>query len=366
MREGWTYKKLGEVCEVLNGFAFKSNLFETAGLPILRISNLQNNVVTENGIVFFSKSSYPKINLEKYKVNPYDILIAMSGATTGKVAVNLTNRVFYLNQRVGLIRENSSIVKKNFLFYFLIAKSADNLEMALGVAQPNLSTKQIKDIQIPVPPLAEQERIVAELDLLSGIIEKKKEQLKAYDQLAQSIFHNMFSKEQAIKHEWRECCIGDIYKFQYGKGNRIPEDKGDYLCYGSNGVVGHHVTYNSENAPIIGHIGAYAGIVNWGAGKHYVTYNGVICTLKDVSNNPTYGFYLLKSQDYLSAAKRGGAQPFVSYDLLEAPTIFLPPLSLQQEFAETVEAIERQKALVQQSIDETQTMFDYTMDKYFG
>ena len=62
----------------------------------------------------------------------------------------------------------------------------------------------------------------------------------------------------------------------------------------------------------------------------------------------------------------GVAQPNISSKQIKEYTIILPPLSLQEEFAEKVEAIERQKALVQQSIEETQTMFDYTMDKYFG
>ena len=106
--------------------------------------------------------------------------------------------------------------------------------------------------------------------------------------------------------------------------------------------------------------------MNWGEGKHYVTYNGVICKLIDNNNNPVYGYYMLKSQDYLTMAKRGGAQPFVSYDLLEEPTTYIPPHDLQNVFAEKIESIEKQKALVQQSISETQTLFDSTMDKYFG
>ena len=226
--------------------------------------------------------------------------------------------------------------------------------------------KLLKEASIPLPPIAEQEKIVAELDCLTGIIEKKKQQLEELDRLAQSIFYDMFGEEQAIKHNWKQCRVGDVYKFQYGKGNKIPEDKGEYPCYGSNGMVGHHITFNSEDAPIIGHIGAYAGIVNWGAGKHFVTYNGVICKLRDNRNNPKYGFYLLKAQDYLNAAKRGGAQPFVSYDLLEEPLLYLPPFAIQNEFAQKIEAIEKEKELVKQSIVETETLFNSRMDYWFN
>ena len=253
-----------------------------------------------------------------------------------------------------------------FLFYCLKAKKSFFIKDAVGGAQPNISQNLIKKTEFPVPPLAEQHHIVEELDLLSSIIEKKKAQLNELDNLAQSLFYEMFNEEFAIKQNWRKCHVGDVYKFQYGKGNKIPEDKGNYLCYGSNGVVGHHTTFNSEDAPIIGHIGAYAGIVNWGIGKHYVTYNGVICKLKEYCNNPIYGYYMLKSQDYLNIAKRGGAQPFVSYDLLEEPTIYVPPLDLQNLVASKIEAIEHQKELIKQSIKEVETLFNSRMDYYFN
>ena len=81
----------------------------------------------------------------------------------------------------------------NLLGYIAYALKGLNLSsFASGAAIPHIYFKDYSKCKIPVPPIAEQERIVAELDLLSGIIEKKKEQLKAYDQLAQSIFYTMF------------------------------------------------------------------------------------------------------------------------------------------------------------------------------
>ena len=365
MKEGWEYKKLGDVAIIINGFAFKSSLFTKEGEKILRISNIQNDIVDLSDVVFFNKETY-KQNLDKYKVYPDDILIALSGATTGKIGINKTNETLYLNQRVAICRESVKTLNHKYLYCFLKTKSLEFLKDAEGVAQPNLSTEQMKNYVLPIPPLSEQQHIVEELDLLSSIIEKKKAQLNELDNLAQSIFYEMFNEEFAIKQNWRKCHVGDVYKFQYGKGNKIPEDKGNYLCYGSNGVVGHHTTFNSEDAPIIGHIGAYAGIVNWGIGKHYVTYNGVICKLKEDCNNPIYGYYMLKSQDYLNIAKRGGAQPFVSYDLLEEPTIYVPPLDLQNQFASKIDIIDKQKELLKQSIKEVEALFNSRMDYYFN
>ena len=123
--------------------------------------------------------------------------------------------------------------------------------------------------------------------------------------------------------------IGDIYDFQYGKGNTIPKEGGQYPVYGSNGVVGTHHEYNSEDSPVIGHIGAYAGIVNWGKGKHFVTYNGVICKHKSKEVNPQFAYYILLAQDFGSKAKNS-SQPFVSYDTLKEPVVLIPSLGEQE------------------------------------
>ncbi len=123
--------------------------------------------------------------------------------------------------------------------------------------------------------------------------------------------------------------IGDIYDFQYGKGNTIPKEGGQYPVYGSNGVVGTHHEYNSEDSPVIGHIGAYAGIVNWGKGKHFVTYNGVICKHKSKEVNPQFAYYILLAQDFGSKAKNS-SQPFVSYDTLKEPVVLIPSLAEQK------------------------------------
>ncbi len=122
--------------------------------------------------------------------------------------------------------------------------------------------------------------------------------------------------------------LGEIYEFQYGTGNVIPKTGGQYPVYGSNGIVGNHDEYNSEDAPVIGHIGAYAGIVNWGKGKHFVTYNGVICKIKTSDVLPPFAYHLLLLQDFLSKSN-SASQPFVSYHMLEAPEVMVPSVAEQ-------------------------------------
>ena len=170
----------------------------------------------------------------------------------------------------------------------------------------------------------------------------------------------MFGNHGKNPFDFLTTTMGNIYKFQYGKGNNIPEDKGEYPCYGSNGVVGHHTEYNSEDSPIIGHIGAYAGIVNWGKGKHYVTYNGVICKLINDQVNPIYGYYLLQIQDYNAVAKSGAAQPFVSYKDLDAPVVNIPPLELQNRFAAFVAEVDKSKFRIQKSLSTSRKLWTMT------
>ena len=80
MNNNWQLIKLGEVCDFQNGFAFKSKLFKEKGLPILRISNIQQDKISYNHLVFFQKEDYD-VDFEKYKVKKGDLIIAMSGAT---------------------------------------------------------------------------------------------------------------------------------------------------------------------------------------------------------------------------------------------------------------------------------------------
>ena len=124
--DGWVDTNLGEVCGFQNGFAFKSNSFKESGEPILRISNIQDGQFDARRLVFFDPKDYRE-NLDRYKVVKDDLLIAMSGGTTGKIGFNTENTVFYLNQRVGKFEPGKKL-EKRYLYYFLSTKVEENLE----------------------------------------------------------------------------------------------------------------------------------------------------------------------------------------------------------------------------------------------
>jgi type I restriction enzyme, S subunit len=188
-------RRLEEICGFQNGFAFKSKLFRDNGLPILRISNIQNNKVDTDKIVFFNIDDY-KENLDKYKVNKNDLLIAMSGGTTGKIGFNTIDKIFYLNQRVGKF-EPKKCLSKRYLFYFLSTRVEENLRISLGSAQPNLSTEQIKNFKIPFPSIQQQQIIVdnidditAETSRLESLYQQK---LSNLEELKKSLLQQAFS-----------------------------------------------------------------------------------------------------------------------------------------------------------------------------
>ncbi|QSF78090.1 restriction endonuclease subunit S [Escherichia coli] len=235
-----------------------------------------------------------------------------------------------------------------------------------------ISNYSQKKIPIPCPDnpeksLAIQSEIVRILDKFTALtaeltaeLNMRKKQYNYYrDQLL-----NLEGRENT-----REMRISDIYDFQYGTGNTIPKSGGQYPVYGSNGIVGSHDKYNSEDSPVIGHIGAYAGIVNWGQGKHFVTYNGVICRHKSKEVLQKYAYYLLLLQDFGSKSN-SASQPFVSYNILNAPIVLVPPL---QEQARIVAILDKFDALTNsiteglpREIELRQKQYEYYRDLLFS
>jgi type I restriction enzyme S subunit len=212
------YKVLGDLCDFQNGFVFKSKLFKDSGLPIIRITNIQDQIISTDKLVYFDPKNY-KQDFEKYKVEPNDLLIAMSGATTGKIGFNNTNKTFYLNQRVGNLKPKQ-VLNKKYLYYFLLTQVEKNLKKALGAAQPNLSTEQIKNLPLPFLPLPIQEKIVAKLDKsfaeIDKVIAATETNIKNIEDFFQSYLEKIYNNEHFAKKK-----ISEIAKIKGGK--RIPK-----------------------------------------------------------------------------------------------------------------------------------------------
>jgi type I restriction enzyme S subunit len=170
------WKPLGEVCDFKNGFAFKSSLFKESGLPIIRITNVNGKVIDLSDVKYFDAADYRE-NTKSYEVNYGDILIAMSGATTGKIGFYDHKSAAYINQRVGKFLPKEGLLNNRYLYHYLLSKVDSIYILAGGGAQPNLSSNALMEkILVPIPypndpkkSLAEQARKAAILDKFDAI-----------------------------------------------------------------------------------------------------------------------------------------------------------------------------------------------------
>ena len=174
----WEWVKLYDVCIFENGYAFPSKEYKKAGIPLIRISNIQQGSIELSNAVFI-QGEYP----EHFTVSNGDLLIAMSGATTGKMGIYKGDEKAYLNQRVGNIKViDEKILLPSFRNLFLNHQSSHILDLAYGGAQPNISSNMILELCFPLPPLTEQKRIVEEIERWFAVIddlEANKQDLQA-------------------------------------------------------------------------------------------------------------------------------------------------------------------------------------------
>lgn len=184
-----------EVCSIkyqikfINGFAFDSNCFQQKGdMPVFRIGDIIEDKISYEANVYVNKQNA----LNNYEVHKGDILLAMSGATTGKVGI-VKEQIGYINQRVGIIRSNI----QPWIFYNLKTNifSEYILLKAIGSAQPNISTENFKNYKIPLPPLPVQQAIATYLD-------EKTSQIDSLITLKQSKIESLKEYKKSIIYEY--------------------------------------------------------------------------------------------------------------------------------------------------------------------
>lgn len=165
--------------------------------------------------------------------------------------------------------------------------------------------------------------------------------------------------------DWEQRKLGEVFEFQYGEFNNNPDNGGEYPIYGANGIIGGYTDWNAENSSIIGHMGAYAGYVVWGEGKHFVTYNGTIARPKDNSIDSKYGYYLLDSKKIYKICA-GSGQPFVSYSDLNGIDILLPKDKDEQRLlAYYFTNLDHLITLHQRKCEQTKKLKKYMLQKMF-
>lgn len=209
-----------------------------------------------------------------------------------------------------------------------------------GSTRETFDWEDICEVELPIPSIEEQNKIVAQYQSVENKIKINEQICEKLEATSQTLYKYWFTDFEfpdengkpykssggkmiwneeigkQIPERWKVKSLDKLYKFQYGLGNNNPNNGGKYPVYGSNGIIGYYDKYNSIESPVIGHIGANCGSMVFGYGKHYVTYNGIICKIIN-DNCKYYGYRTLQFLDLMSET-RGSSQPFISYDILHS------------------------------------------------
>ncbi len=371
MKEGWEKKKMDDACEIEYGTRVVQKKDGGTIYPVYG-----------GGGATFRMDRYNRENC-----------LVVARFAMSKQCTRFVNGKFFLNDSGLTVNSKIDILYQSFLNWHIIALNDVIYSLGKGMAQRNLDMPSFRNINIKIPPLSEQQQIVEELDLLGSIIEKKKEQLKELDALAQSIFYDMFGDPVTNEKGWEVIRLGskcDVSSFKrvliedvVEKG--IPFIRGTELMSLSKGedtqfslfITPEHYerVKKISGVPKLGDLlipsinaNGSVWVLNTEKPRYYK--DGRVLWVH-VDNNfyssqaLKYIMHILIKNSYSTVASGATFAELKLFVLRELNTI-LPPLSLQHEFASKIEALEQQKELIKQSIKETETLFNSRMDYYFN
>ncbi len=193
--------KIGNIAKIFNGYAFKSTEYSEAGFQVIRITNVQNGYISNDNQKFIELKNK---SLERFILNEGDILISLTG-NVGRVGkIGKENLPAVLNQRVGKVIIQSKEVISDYLFHILKSNAVESklIENAKGIAQKNIGSSDIENIEIPLPSLEDQKRIVKILDRADALREKRKQAIGLLDEYLKSVFLEMFGDLNANDKNW--------------------------------------------------------------------------------------------------------------------------------------------------------------------
>lgn len=393
-KDGWEKKAIGDCFEsIRNGASIKQN-DNHGGIPITRIETISNSCFNRDKLGYANIDDSSKYT--KYILNDGDILMSHINSLKylGRAVLykKLDNEVIIHGMNLLNLISDKNIVESQFITYYFNSvgfKSQISRISKKSVNQASFTTTDLKKITVLIPPLPIQHQIVAELDTLSNIITKKKQQLTELDNLAQATFYDMFGDPVSNEKGWEVKKLNTISKvgtggtpsrkreseFYNGTINwaKTTEVSGKYIYSTEESIT--ELALNESNCKTypIGTI--LLAMYGQGRTRGNVGFLKVVAATNQacaaippsLGINQVFLFELFKnSYQYLRGLARGGNQENLNLNIVGNINIILPPLSLQNKFVDKIESIEQQKSLINQSITETQQLFDYTMDKYFN
>ena len=387
MKENWTYKKLGEVCTIERGGSPRpiSDYITDApdGLNWIKIGD-----ATEGSkYIISTKEKIRHEGLKKTRFVHKGDFILSNSMSFGKPYILDIDGCIHDGWLV--IHDDNNTFDKSYLYYLLGSPNMykEFQRLAVGGVVNNLNSEIVRNVVVAIPPLETQSRIVSELDLLQSIIDKQQAQLKELDKLAQAVFYDMFGDPVENEKGWEVKRLGelcDVYRggsprpIEHYLGGTIPwikigdATKGDdiYLHQTKEHIIEEGLNktrYIHSGSLIFANCGVSLGFAR------IITFNGCIhdgWLAFDNISNEIEKVFLLKSLNFCTQYFRSiapdGTQPNLNTSIMKSFKQIVPPLTIQKNYIAKIESIEKQKSAIIQSITETQKLFDYTMDKYFG
>ena len=388
MRKGWKYKKLGEVCEVVTGTTPKTNIPEYWGKGHYWVTPAELNDTT----VYIDKTERQitdeALSKTKLRLLPVGTVLLSSRAPIGKVAI--ANAEMYCNQGFKNCICSETIYNK-YLFYFLRLKKDYLNSLGRGATFKEISKSIVESIKIPLPPKSTQLAIVSELDKINELIRLKKEQLKDFDNLAQSLFYEMFGDPVENEKGWEVKKLGDICT-DITDGDHMPPPKSEFgipfitisdidkdtrcLNFENTFYVpeDYYNNLKENRKPQKGDLlytvtGSYGIPVIVKTDKKFCfqRHIALLRPNKEILSTIFLCYWVLSDGVKFMADKvaTGIAQKTVGLNSIRKFSCILPPLPLQHLFAQRIEQIEREKSEVQKSIQDLETLLASRMQYWF-
>lgn len=371
MNHGWEKKRLGDVCDI-----YQPKTISTKDL----VEGGEYDVFGANGII----GKYNSYNHEESEV-----LLTCRGATCG--TINVSKPKSWINGNAMVVHPTTTKLLKPYLQ--IVLKSVDYTGVITGAAQPQITRTSLEPVRILIPTVEKQEQIVSELGKINELIAAKRSQLKDLDALAQSLFYETFGDPLENSKRWNvgtlseyanfknglnftpaddgnkiKCLgVGDFKSNRYIKTENLPEiniveavseeyrlKDGDIILVRSNGnkaLIGRSIMYVSDNS-----LATFSGFC-------------IRCRYNREKLAPLFLSYYLSCgaiREYITSQGRGCNISNLNQKILSGIPLILPPLSLQNEFAEKIEAIEEQKRLIESSIANLETLLASRMDYWFN
>lgn len=396
MREGWTYKKLGEVGVVVTGSTPSTKDEANYASPdycFVKPSDLPSKgiaVIDESEFHISSKAFSSARQLPKGSV-----VVSCIGII-GKVGI--LNKDACTNQQINAIIPNDTILPK-CLAYIICNNKRELEQIANAPIVPIINKSEFSKFSIPVPPLSEQQSIVAELDKINELISLKKAQLSDLDSLAQSIFYDMFGDPVENDMGWEVKRLSEISSL-ICNGNT---PKGGSEVYVDNGYLFFRSQNVWKNRIDMDDVAYIDETTHFKLKKSTLMHNDLLITKTgrfNTENSSLGRTALFEGEDgsaninghvYLVRLKTGMVHKFVLYilisesyrelirrtcvggidkrqlnkDHIEDFPIIFPPIELQSDFVKKVALIEQQKAQISSTIKDLETLLASRMQYWF-